>query len=103
MTALLYYGGIAIMILSVPCARLPGVRTYDLIAADRYYKIYCIMLILGLFLAIRGAVWKRKLYRCPKCGCCLFMDHARFSQKPPRYCGNCGIEIEICIGSEKKH
>lgn len=98
--ALFYYCGLAIMLLSLLGICLIASYTDYLMTMDWLSKICLAILILGLIMAAVGVIWKRKLYRCPKCDCNLLIGGG-FFREPPQYCGRCGIKIDICIDSKK--
>ena len=87
----LYYGGLAVIVISLPIVILMASRVDHLITKRLFFLISP-----GCMMAAIGGTWKRRLYRCPRCGKFL-LGRGRFSQSAPQSCKNCGIKVDFVI------
>jgi DNA-directed RNA polymerase subunit RPC12/RpoP len=84
--ALLYYGGITLLIGSIPIAAVAP-------------ELVPVVMIAGAMAGFAGALWINRLYRCPQCGKELLgRNWESFTMTPYHHCPNCGwtVEIEFC-------
>ena len=98
---LLYYGGFAVVFLSLPVTLVIASRASWLITSWFLTNRWLVIIFPGAFLMAAGAAWLERLYRCPKCGAPLLTRRV-FGQKPLQYCGKCGTKIEVFIEPNKK-
>ena len=88
----LYYGGLAVIVISLPIVILMASR----VTKERLDKRLFFLISPGCMMAAIGGTWKRRLYRCPRCGKFL-LGRGRFSQSAPQSCKNCGIKVDFVI------
>lgn len=98
---LLYYGGLAVVLLSLPVTLGISSRADGLVTGRFLSDRYLMFFFPGAVLSLAGAAWLERLYRCPKCGARL-LTRRIFGQKPLQYCGSCGTKIEISVEPNKK-
>lgn len=92
----LYYGGLAVIVISLPIVILMASRVDHLITKEWLDKRLFFLISPGCMMAAIGGTWKRRLYRCPRCGKFL-LGRGRFSQSAPQSCKNCGIKVDFVI------
>ncbi len=92
----IYIIGVTVMILAIPYVLWLQSTVEEYESTDWIINRLIILFLVGFIVAVVGSVWKWSLFRCPNCGRHFLQGPFLFS-KTPKHCGNCGVEIEVCL------
>lgn len=93
---MLYYGGLAVMGLSLPVMMFIVSRVDYLVTEEWLSKLFFSLFTPGTILVVISGKWKERLYRCPQCRKSLF-GAVQASKSTSLVCGNCGTNINFLI------